>query len=219
MPLSLNVIWPKQANAEECLMTEAESASDALFLAVHQPMRLQCAPYKDAQAVEELSTVKEEKDLLKAFVAKPPPSGTLILPIVGSSGIGKSHLVRWIDANLRRRKDKTHRHIVRIPKSASLKRVLELILEGLPPDRYGKLRRELTSARMPPTLLDATQGLRAKLLVHLERSHQEARARLLAESARTDDRDRKSHCAQSSLQALLQDPEINSHFTAYEEAQ
>ena len=161
MPLSLMNIWPTEANANECLMNEAESASDALFLAVHQPMRIDCSVY-GVQGTEES---KNEADLLKAFISKPPPSGTVIFPIVGSSGIGKSHLVRWLDAHLRRRSDSARRHIVRIPKSASLKRVLELILKDLPNSKYGELRRELTTAVMPPDLLTATRGLQAKLLV------------------------------------------------------
>lgn len=214
MSLSLWDIWPSENNANECLMTEAESASDALFLAVHQPMRIGCSAYGVQGSVE----LKSEADLLKAFVAKPPPSGTVIFPIVGSAGIGKSHLVRWLDAHLRRRSDSAKRHIVRIPKSASLKRVLELILEGLPNDKYGGLRKELTTAVMPPDLLTATRGLQAKLLVLLERKFQEARNRIAANTARQDDRQRMAHCAPGSLQALLMDPEIGSHFTAYEDS-
>lgn len=214
MPLSLLNIWPSEANANECLITEAESASDALFLAVHQPMRIDCSAY-GVQGTEES---KNEADLLKAFISKPPPSGTVIFPIVGSSGIGKSHLVRWLDAHLRRRSDSATRHIVRIPKSASLKRVLELILKDLPNSKYGELRRELTTAVMPPDLLTATRGLQAKLLVLLERKFQEARTKIAANTARPDDRQRMAHCAPSSLQALLMDPEISSHFTAYEDA-
>lgn len=207
-------IWPNEANANECLMTEAESASDALFLAVHQPMRINCSAY-GVQGSEES---KDEAELLKAFISRPPPSGTVIFPIVGSSGIGKSHLVRWLDAHLRRRPDSAKRHIVRIPKSASLKRVLELILEDLPNGKYGDLRRELTTAVMPPDLLTATRGLQAKLLVLLERRCQEARIRIAANTARPDDRQRMAHCASNCLQALLMDPEIGSHFTAYEDA-
>ena len=70
MPLSLLNIWPNEANANECLITEAESASDALFLAVHQPMRIDCIAY-GVQGTEEL---KNEADLLKAFISKPPPA-------------------------------------------------------------------------------------------------------------------------------------------------
>ena len=213
MPLLLKNIWPSETNANECLMTEAESASDALFLAVHQPMRIDCSAY----GVRGTESSKGEGDLLKAFIAKPPPSGTVIFPIVGSSGIGKSHLVRWLDAHLRRRKDASLRHIVRIPKSASLKRVLELILADLPNDKYGGLRRELTNAVMPPDLLSATRGLQAKLLVQLERKFQDARSRIASHAARPDDQQRVAHCAPNSLQALLQDPELYSHFTAYED--
>jgi ABC-type phosphate/phosphonate transport system ATPase subunit len=45
----------------------------------------------------------------------------VIVPIVGRSGIGKSHVIRWLDAQLRRRPGHERRVIIRIPKGMSLK--------------------------------------------------------------------------------------------------
>lgn len=129
-------------------------------------------------------------------------------------------MIRWLDAHLQNRDDGVPRHIVRIPKSASLRRVLELILEKLPEESYGELRKELTSARMPPDLLAATYGLREKLLVALERAHRQARSRILEGKATPEERklgqERMTHCDPRGLPALLQDPAITAHFMANE---
>ena len=163
---------------------------------------------------------KNETNLLEALLAKNLASGTLLVPIVGNSGVGKSHMIRWLDAHLQNRDDGVPRHIVRIPKSASLRRVLELILEKLPKERYGALHKELTSARMPPDLLAATYGLREKLLVALERAHRQARDRMLEGKASPEERkrgqERMTHCDPRGLPALLQDPAITAHFMANE---
>ena len=218
MALSLKDFWPSPEHCDECLVTEAETADVAVFLAVHQPMRLVRRHLRAQTEPEE----KKETDLLEALLAKNLASGTLLIPIVGNSGVGKSHMIRWLDAHLQNHDDGVPRHIVRIPKSASLRRVLELILEKLPDESYGPLRMELTSARMPLDLLAATYGLREKLLVALERAHRQARARMLEGNASLEERrreqERMTHCDPRGLPALLQDPAITAHFMANEGA-
>ncbi|MFT5468120.1 MAG: hypothetical protein ACI8UO_003228 [Verrucomicrobiales bacterium] len=214
MAFSLKDYWPSEEHCDECLITEAETADVAVFLAVHQPMRLTRRPLHSNDADKEIE--KREADLLKALMTENLPSGTLLLPIVGNAGVGKSHMIRWLDAHLRNRDDGVPRHIVRIPKSASLRRVLELILEGLPDKHYKALRHELTSARMPPDLLTATFNLLAKLLIALERAYKEACARISTGKERADDRERMAHCDRRGLPALLQDVEVSAHFKNYE---
>ena len=212
--MQIKDFWPIPAHCAECLVTEAETAAVAVFLAAHQPMRL----FRHSLTTQAPPEAKTESDLLAAVLEKNLPSGTLLVPIVGNSGVGKSHMIRWLDAHLGALNDGVPRHIVRIPKNASLRNVLELILKGLPEKRYGALRRQLTSARMPPNLLEATHGLREKLLVALERAHREARARLTGGQGRPDDRERLAHCDPSSLPALLADPTVRAHFMANEDA-
>lgn len=223
MSITLADFWPTKNNCRDCLITAAESASDAVFLAVHQSMPLSRRLLSSTTGESETKT---EKDLLDAFLTDNLPSGTLILPIVGSSGVGKSHMIRWLDANVRRRKDGVNRHIVRIPRSSSLRRVLELILDAnganvhvdslLSQSRYRELNKTLTSATLPPTLQVATHELRGKLLIALEGAYQEASARLASGDELPDDRARRAHCSESNLPALLQDPVIGKHFMAYQ---
>ena len=217
MAISLKDYWPTPERCDECLITEAETADVAVFLSVHQPMRLTRRPLRSSSSDGE--TEMRETDLLNALLTDSLASGTLLLPIVGNSGVGKSHMIRWLDAHLRNRDGDVPRHIVRIPKSASLRRVLELILDGLTSKPYKALRDELTSARMPPDLLTATFNLQAKLLIALERAYQETRSRISTGKARPDDRERMTHCDPRGLPALLQADEVRSHFNDYEGAQ
>jgi hypothetical protein len=211
MSNSLADFWPPATHCHECFITEAETADDAVFLAVHQPMRVVRHRHGVTNATPE---IKCESDVLEAFLDPDPPSGTLVLPITGGSGVGKSHLIRWLDANLRLRPDRKKRHVVRIPKSASLHGVLELILKGRKEAHYSALREKLVGARMPTKLLDATRRLQANLLVALENAGRDAKQRLLDGQPRYDDQARKAHCSEKGLMALLQDPEIQQHFMA-----
>jgi hypothetical protein len=215
MSTSLIDLWPSSANCLECLTTEAESASNAVFLAVHQPMSLSRRLFSSS---EQDAEIVQEEDLLNAFLSDNLPSGTLLLPIVGSSGVGKSHMIRWLDAHVRARQDGVRRHIVRIPKSASLKAVLSLILADLTSDSdaYQTLHHELSSASMPKELDDATYGLLSKLVVALERNHKEATARIQNGSGKVDDRKRLTHCDPRCLPSLLGDPALKVHFAAHD---
>lgn len=211
MAKTLSHYWPNEKNCDQCLFTEAETADEAVFLAVHQRMRV-LRRFHGSTRVEEN---KSEDDVLDALMVAEPASGTLVLPITGPSGVGKSHMIRWLHAHLKLRRDRAKRHVVRIPKSASLRRVLELILEDMPA-KYKPLREKLASARLPPTLLDATQRLSANLRVALELAGKEAEQRILDKKPRVDDQARRAHCQEKGLIALLRDPQVSRYFDAHE---
>jgi hypothetical protein len=203
----LKDFWPSAANCQECLITEAETASEAVFLAIHQPMKLSRRLIGSQESEE-----KREQDLLEALLTNDLPSGTLLAPILGNSGVGKSHMIRWLDAHLRLREDGVKRHIVRIPKSANLRRVLELILEGLPDERYGELRRQLLGAQMPPDSEEATHVLRERLVLALQQHGRQAKRRCKGQRPEDLDREREAFCSDGVLPALLEDPELKKHF-------
>src|SRR5688572_10713293 len=132
--------WPQAAEVNACIKNEAETADVAVLLAVHQP-----APLVARNAGTLIEMPATETDLLSAFLTENVPGGALILPITGPSGVGKSHMIRWLDAQLRRSTQRDKLHIIRIPKSASLRNVVELILEPLANDpRYAQTRENLT---------------------------------------------------------------------------
>jgi hypothetical protein len=206
--MTLEDYWPLADDDHSgwCLFNEAETAAEAVLLAVHQPMLLT----KREENGGEQSV--EEAQVLEALLA-PHPSGTTIIPIIGDSGVGKSHLIRWLDSNLKLRKDAPSRHLVRIPKSASLRTVLELILKGFPhTEEYNQIRHQLQGAQMPTELDQATQLLKANLLVELQRKATSAAERIQGQQAVEHDRQDVRHCSQQGLQSLLGDPAILPHF-------
>jgi len=134
--------WPEADEVNACIKNEAETADVSVLLAVHQP-----APLTTRNAGTNIEASASEQDLLDAFLSDDVPGGYLLFPITGPSGVGKSHIIRWLDAQLQRSPKRDRLHIIRIPKSASLRRVVELILEPLEGDpRFENSRSELTRA-------------------------------------------------------------------------
>jgi hypothetical protein len=140
--LMLERYWPEADQVNACIKNEAETADVSVLLAVHQSSHL-----TTRNAGTNIETPASEQELLDAFLSDDVPGGYLLFPITGPSGIGKSHIIRWLDAQLQRSSNSERLHIIRIPKSASLRRVVELILEPLAGDpRFEKSRADLTQA-------------------------------------------------------------------------
>lgn len=138
----LEKYWPDIDQVNACIKNEAETADVSVLLAVHQPSQL-----TTRNAGTNIETPASEQALLDAFLSDDVPGGYLLFPITGPSGIGKSHIIRWLDAQLQRSSKSDRLHIIRIPKSASLRKVVELILEPLAGDpRFEKSRADLTRA-------------------------------------------------------------------------
>ncbi len=213
--MTLNDFWPPvdEDHTTKCLFTEAETAANEVFLAVHQRMHLTRELFSVENATVE---VQSEQNLLDALLVDEPPSGTLVMPIVGDSGVGKSHMIRWLDAHLRLRADANRRHIVRIPKSSSLRGVLKLILHGLSGRKYDEIRDTLDSAEVPPSLPEAMYQLQGRLLFALDEAGKEARRRQVEQKARVDDRSRVAHCSPTGLMALIQEADFQPYFTSHE---
>lgn len=134
--------WPEADQVNACIKNEAETSDVSVLLAVHQPSQLMTR-----NAGTNIETPASEQELLDAFLSDDVPGGSLLFPITGPSGIGKSHIIRWLDAQLQRSPQHERLHIIRIPKSASLRKVVELILEPLAGDpRFEKSRADLTRA-------------------------------------------------------------------------
>lgn len=138
----LEKYWPEADQVNACIKNEAETADVSVLLAVHQPSQL-----TTRNAGTNIEEPTSEQQLLDAFLSDDVPSGYLLFPITGPSGIGKSHIIRWLDAQLQRSPKRERLHIIRIPKSASLRKVVELILAPLAGDpRFEKSRADLTRA-------------------------------------------------------------------------
>lgn len=103
--MSLINYWPRPEYINECIRTEAEELAEHVLLAVHEPMQL----LRVGAGEDRLCN---EEDLLEHFLSVERP-----IPIIGKSGVGKSHLIRWLDAKLKLHADYAKWHVVRIPKT------------------------------------------------------------------------------------------------------
>jgi hypothetical protein len=124
--------WPQPEYISQCIRTEAEELAEHVLLAVHEPMQLLRVGVGEDQLCN-------EENLLEHFLAVERP-----IPIIGRSGVGKSHLIRWLHAQLKLHPDYTNWHVVRIPKNASLRQVLEILLAGLDGDDFEQARSRIS---------------------------------------------------------------------------
>jgi hypothetical protein len=142
--------------AQRALPTEAESPSDGIFLATHAPLPI----YQLANSMADEGTLVGEEDVLAAVLA---PGDLPIVPILGPSGSGKSHLVRWLRHRLEvERPDDLV--VVFVPKLAmSLKGIaLEIIRAGDGPE-FESLAAEVRGATQDLTDQMAVLSLRSAL--------------------------------------------------------
>ncbi|WP_224705147.1 protein DpdH [Devosia aquimaris] len=202
----LDRYWPDADAVNACIKNEAETADDAVLLAVHQP----AAIVRRAEGNDTTSTATE-LDLLDAFTTEDVPGGYVLLPITGVSGAGKSHMVRWLDAQLQRSAKRDRYHIIRIPKSASLRTVVELILAPLKNNpRYTKPWQDLTRAVAEVNLDNAVVTFRA----HLENALTARREELTTEYRQNPDRGdlRQLIGYARDLPKLFSDAALEEHF-------
>ena len=203
--------WPTPGNVGDCIKGQAETISDAVFLAVHQPVQFLRRVIRKPDQVSKCS----EKDFLAAFTEPRLDSGALLFPILGDSGIGKSHMIRWLDIQLKRLEDGVDRHIIRIPKSSSLKTVLELILRDLKGKVYEKIRQQVFNARDNLDQRTASRLFARFLTIRLreeaERLEREVETETTAGGKVDEEKDSERACC-LKLYALLEDGSLDSHF-------
>ena len=150
------VCWSRE-NVFATVATEAVSPSHSVFLATHAPLDILRVSLTGRQGQTE--RVVTEAELLEDFLQRPTNNGVLVMPVLGASGAGKSHLVRWVHANTSPQRG---RRVIYLPKdSTSLAGVvgkLLIDLEGPPFDDIrrdvGKLGREVTRDALERRLLD-----------------------------------------------------------------
>ncbi len=195
--------WPEADQVNACIKNEAETADVSVLLAVHQP-----SPLTTRNAGTNIETTVSEQQLLDAFLSDDVPGGYLLFPITGPSGIGKSHIIRWLDAQLQRSPKRDRLHIIRIPKSASLRKVVELILSPLAGDpRFEKSRSDLTRAVAEVDKRRAVVLFRAEIENALTR-----RAEALEIEARENKNLRPQIGHARSLPKLFGDAALVDHF-------
>jgi hypothetical protein len=129
--------------AAAIIPVEAESTSDGIFLATHSsiPITLRDQVGSAASGMSG-GTVVDEHTLLRAVYEQ--PADQPIIPILGKSGTGKSHLVRWLRVNLSTQEST---RMIFVPKHRmSLRGILELILAHATGERAEELRTKVSTA-------------------------------------------------------------------------
>ncbi|MFD3813545.1 protein DpdH [Streptomyces rubiginosohelvolus] len=118
------------AVAASTINTEAVSPSRAVFLATHAPLRIKRARILDGKAIAIEGDPIGERAVLTEFMALRADSGALLMPVVGDSGSGKSHLVRWVREELAVMQEGANsREVIYLEKSkTSLKAVVSTLI-------------------------------------------------------------------------------------------
>src|SRR4051812_2064498 len=85
--------WTPES-ADQTISIEAVTASPAVFLATHRPLLIARTPVRVEEHADRADfDIVSEADVLNDFAQRRPVNGVLIMPVVGQSGTGKSHLV------------------------------------------------------------------------------------------------------------------------------
>ena len=192
--------WPREEDVAACIKTDAEAASDGVCLAIHQPMQFERRVIGSAP---DTGGPCDEYELLRAFLAQKLTEGRVILPIEGSTGVGKSHVVRWLYAQMRRLPGADRRIVVRIPKGKSLKGVLAILLAILEGPAYEQYREQFLSAQERLDPREAAGQLCEALAYTLEEMSSRASERLRENPSDRNAAEIASYCNVRILPTLL----------------
>lgn len=208
--MELMPYWPTPEHIKECIRTEAEELPEHTLLAVHEPMRLQ---RRGLDGTKKCS----DEDLLQDFLKVERP-----IPIIGRSGVGKSHLLRWLHAQLRVHPEASKWHIVRIPKNASLRQVLELLLDGLNGEAFEQARLRVKTVGEQLNTHEVAQLLlmfMGQQLIRLNQHAQKEIERYRQLGTRPDEREInrlltiQRHCGEDGLPSLINDTHFQTFLT------
>ncbi|MGJ7523389.1 protein DpdH [Variovorax sp. LT1P1] len=193
--------WPSAEHVRECLRTEAETIDEALLLAVHEPVSL-----RKRAAHTGKETEATEGQLLNELMRPSDDGSAVLVAITGASGVGKSHMVKWVRAQLLRHPQRDRLVIVTIPKTASLRQVVERMLEPLGGEAYATIKRDLNRA------VDAMDANRAaELLAATLGEELEAFARSLQEDVQANkvprDQGARINIARK-VRVIVRDPQV-----------
>ncbi|GII65351.1 hypothetical protein Skr01_54360 [Sphaerisporangium krabiense] len=131
---------PETASAT--ISTEAVNPSAGVFLATHAPLRIRRSLI-NGRSLTPTNATADERIVLQDFLEAKSNTGTLLMPVVGDSGSGKSHLVRWVREHI---PPSVRRRVIYLEKTeTSLKSVVEKLLEGAEGDSLDQLRKDVRS--------------------------------------------------------------------------
>jgi hypothetical protein len=138
---------------EHLVVADVAAQEDNVLLAVHEAplLRRRRVPLRGQTGAPGVPATQQ--DLVDHFLGPAPEERTLIMPIIGAPGTGKSHLIRWLRAALPVERELVVRHIPR--EGTSLPRVVELLFERVEGEEFDELREKLVEFRGDLDSIDA----------------------------------------------------------------
>lgn len=212
--MTIENYWPSLEEINKCIKDQAENSSDAVLLSVHQEFPLAYSIVgQDGKVIQSSKKTATEDDLLKYFLSN-APSGSHVVPITGLSGVGKSHLIRILDAKIKRLPNSDKYLVIRIPKSASLRKVVDLILSADPlnSSEYDIVKSEFSKAMADVDPENAVITFQAQLEIALKEYSNKQREAFNQNP--TDILIKRKIAHADSLPLLMSDAEIVKHFRA-----
>jgi hypothetical protein len=203
-PVTFPILCWDRSSVLNIIPVEAESPSDGVFDATHSNLAI----YRRSSLENNDGQIVHEGELLAAVDAQ--PADLPIIPILGKSGTGKSHLVRWLRMRLQEQEhDRTNRRVIFVPKhKMSLRAILDLILDQTASIEAEEFRQRVHDATEHlASEKDARNRLRAVLSYLLAESPSRTTHMGAAE---TDEREYLAN----ELPSLLEDPVFKTRLLA-----
>ncbi len=196
------VCWTDEA-VRASTPRDAASLEPGHFQAVHHPLKLRRRPLGRTSGGRRV----EEAEIVGVLEGPLRPDGYLLVPVVGKSGTGKSHLVRWVADRTRDRHDWESRYLAK--NQTSIRSVIKIVIEGLDGPAIEAAREALESA---PARSEGAERLAERFLDELALITSEESA----EDADATDRKAAQMAAKlrRELPDILRDPVVRRRLTA-----
>ena len=158
MTFSNYVCW-REDMVRSVMDVEATLPPDHIFLATHHPTTM----YRGDLTEKSVRIPYGEEQFLKDFLSSPDFA---FVPILGTSGTGKSHLIRWLYTRLKATCKEPRYRVLLIPKvGTNLKDIIRLILQDLEGSEFDDYRNRLNSTTSTVSESQAREQLLANLAI------------------------------------------------------
>ena len=205
----LTQFWPSLQNRTDSFRKLAESISDPMLLAVHQPIELTKQEFGTQSTGPRKFT---ENDIFNEFLEDPGQEGIKCIYVTGFTGVGKTHLIRWLEAKIKSDKSlKEKFEIVRIPKHANLKQVVQNIIEPLKDDEvYQTIKKEMeTVSSLDFNIDNSANLLRAHIINALNDKRKDLEEQRAGSPSNKEINRELTHVSQLPL--LFKDPGLHDY--------
>lgn len=160
MSTQVNFVCWSTADVTATIPTEAAIQSEEVLLATHSPLRIT----RRGGVTSKGTRLVSETEVLKEFLTATPNAGVIVATVLGESGAGKSHLVRWIHAKMRAEGDRADRRVIYLEKAETRFRdVVEKLLGDEQSPELDEIRRRMSSLGTGITLDEMEHKILAEM--------------------------------------------------------